>query len=314
MANRFQKLREEYSEKRKDENPKAKIYSQREMYEEMTNAGFNVSLSKIKKIESDTYGVEVDAETLRAYKWKFNVSADWLIDETVTTKRINGSIASASKLTGLTDEAIDTLIKLKSNKYYNQHKFDYALHTLNLILANYDSANFFELIYHFLFGNYETMGHYDKMGQVVYDGSEVFIADRYNANKMTIDSAIVNKAVLQLITQQLEYWKTSLKDKDDNYGKILPSKEKLEQEIKQKYEYTEQHIQNYLLTKDKYISQTKQTPVDFESLYYKTKALITMENVLNYNYEEIKKLNIPLKEIYNAKYRKKNIDDFLENL
>lgn len=115
MENRFQRLREEYSEQRRDKDPTAKIYSQREMYEEMIAAGFKVSFAKIKKIESEQYGVEVDAETLRAYKWKFDVSADWLIDTSVKTKKITGTVASASKVTGLSDEAIEEISKLNSD-------------------------------------------------------------------------------------------------------------------------------------------------------------------------------------------------------
>ena len=67
----------------------------------------------IKKIESNQYGVSIDDETLRAYKWKFNVSADWLIDDTVHTRKIDGDIASASKITGLSDATIEEIKKLK---------------------------------------------------------------------------------------------------------------------------------------------------------------------------------------------------------
>lgn len=314
MENRFKKLREEYSEQRRDKDPAAKIYSQGDMYEEMIEAGFNVSLSKIKKIESEQYGVTVDAETLRAYKWKFDVSADWLIDPSVKTRKITGTVASASKVTGLSDEAIETLIKLKSGEYYNQHKFNYALHTINLILSNYENANFFDLIYHFLFGDYDTMGHYDNMGQAVYDGSEVFISDKYHANRMTIDSKLVNKAVLQVITQQLENWKKSLESEKDNYGKILPSKEDLLRQVKEKYKDTAHHIERHKELKAKYANLISNVPTDFESLYYTTRALLIAENVLDYNHRELIELNIPLKQLYGIAYHEKEIDDFLEKL
>lgn len=109
MDNRFKKLRDEYNEHLKDENPKAKLYSTEDMYKEMKANGFNVSLSKIKKIESDQYGVSIDAEILRAYKWKFDVSADWLIDNTVHTRKIDGDIASASTVIGLSDSTIEEI-------------------------------------------------------------------------------------------------------------------------------------------------------------------------------------------------------------
>lgn len=113
MDNRFKKLRDEYNERLKDKNPKAKLYSVEDMCAEMKSAGFKVSVSKIKKIESNQYGVTIDAETLLAYKWKFNVSVDWLIDDTVTSRKLEGNIASASQTLGLSDLAIEEIAKLK---------------------------------------------------------------------------------------------------------------------------------------------------------------------------------------------------------
>lgn len=113
MDNRFKKLRDEYNERLKDKNPKAKLYSTEDMCTEMKSAGFKVSVSKIKKIESNQYGVTIDAETLLAYKWKFNVSVDWLIDNTVTSRKLEGNIASASQTLGLSDLAIEEISKLK---------------------------------------------------------------------------------------------------------------------------------------------------------------------------------------------------------
>lgn len=113
MDNRFKELRNEYNEQLKDKNPKAKLYSVEDMCREMKDAGFNVSSSKIKKIESNQYGVSIDAETLLAYKWKFDVSADWLIDDTTHTRKIEGNIASASKVTGLSDATIKEIAELK---------------------------------------------------------------------------------------------------------------------------------------------------------------------------------------------------------
>lgn len=113
LDNRFKKLRDEYNEHLKDINPKAKLYSVEDMCEEMKSAGFKVSVSKIKKIESNQYGVTIDAETLLAYKWKFNVSTDWLIDNTVSSRKLEGNIASASQILGLSDLTIEQIVKLK---------------------------------------------------------------------------------------------------------------------------------------------------------------------------------------------------------
>lgn len=113
MENRFKKLRDEYNEQLKDKNPKAKLYSVNDMIKEMKDAGFKISGEKIKKIESNQYGVMIDAETLLAYKWKFDVSADWLIDNTVSPRKLEGNIASASQTLGLSDLAIEEIVKLK---------------------------------------------------------------------------------------------------------------------------------------------------------------------------------------------------------
>ena len=144
MDNRFKKLRDEYNERLKDKNPKAKLYSVEDMCQEMKAAGFKVSLSKIKKIESNQYGVSIDTETLRAYKWKFNVSADWLIDNTVHTRKIDGDTASASRVIGLSDITIEKIAKLKPeykmilDKMISHYGLLYVLQEIrNLLGYNY---------------------------------------------------------------------------------------------------------------------------------------------------------------------------------
>lgn len=107
--NRFKQIREEYSENRRDKDPTEKIYSIDKMVEEMKEAGFDVSSSRIKKIESEQAGVNISPEILLAYKWKFGVSADWLIDPNVATRNLQGDVATASKITGLSDDSITML-------------------------------------------------------------------------------------------------------------------------------------------------------------------------------------------------------------
>lgn len=264
----------------------------------------------IRKIEN--YHRQVYENEMKAYCLRFNTTADFLHGFTSVKYKDNATNEMIERITGLSSDAIDTLTKLKSGKYYNQHKFDYALHTLNLILSTYENANLFELIYHFLFGNYEIMGHYDEMGQPIYDGSEVFISDRYNANMMSIDSTIVNKAILQTITDQLEFWKRSLADKKDDYGKILPSKEKLLQEIKDKYTHIKNLMVDYSKAKAIYETRKNETPIDFDGLYYITKSVASYRHILEYNYKELSNLNYPLKKLYNTEYHETDIDDFIE--
>lgn len=286
--------------------------TQPQLAEAFKKQGNPVSQSMISKIENSKKNPPTKSPTiLKAYADYFNVTTDYLLGIR-DTKQADENIAMISKVTGLNEDAINTLIKLKSGKYYNQYKFDYALHTLNLILSTYENSNLFELIYHFLFGNYDTIGHYDELRNDVYDGSEVFASDKYNIDRMSINCEIVNKAVLLQITEQLQYWKNSLADKNDTYGKILPSKEKLLQVVKDKYSHIGSLIQDYLTAKDIYEKRKKQTPIDFESLFYATKSVATYQHILEKNYSELIDLNYPLNKLYNTEYHDKEIDDFIE--
>lgn len=287
--------------------------TQGELAQEFKKQGNPVSQSMISKIENSNLNPPTKSHTiLKAYADYFNVTTDYLLGIR-DTKQADENIAMVNKVTGLSEDAINTLIKLKSGKYYNQRKFDYALHTLNLILSNYENANLFEMIYHFLFGNYEEMGHYDNIGNCVFDGSECFISDKYNIDRMSINSELVNKAVLLQITEQLQFWKTSLKDKNDNWGKILPSKEKLLQEIKNKYSHINNLIRDYIMAKDIYEKRKNQQPIDYESLFYATKSVADYQRILEQNYSELATLNYPLVKLYNTEeYHDKEIDEYIE--
>ena len=134
MENRFKEIRVEYSEKRRDKDPNAKIYSIDEMCNDFYNMGFNISPSRVKKVESNTPDVKIDAEMLLAYKKKFNVSADWLIDNTVTTRHLTGNAASASMVTGLTDITIDEIASLSvSEKHIIDAFFSRSAISINII-------------------------------------------------------------------------------------------------------------------------------------------------------------------------------------
>lgn len=180
MDNRFKKLRDEYNEHLKDIDPKAKLYSVEDMCEEMKSAGFKVSVSKIKKIESNQYGVTIDAETLLAYKWKFNVSADWLIDNTVDTRKLEGNIASASQTLGLSDLAIEEIVKLKP---------EYKI-ILDKMIANYCLLHALPEIRNLLGYNYLRphlkLVFDEKM--TMNDGAEIdqYLHDAINDNAVSI--------------------------------------------------------------------------------------------------------------------------------
>ncbi len=130
-SNRFKQLREAELERRRDKNPKCELFTQEKLSKELNEkCHYYISSSKIKKLETDTDGVKVDAALLLAYKKFFHVSVDWLIDSSVNTQFLDGDVAIASKTTGLSDEAIKTLSQLKDG-----NNTDALFNTLNYIIS-----------------------------------------------------------------------------------------------------------------------------------------------------------------------------------
>lgn len=305
MENRFKLLREEEEARRKDINPKAK-FGQKELCEELEKTcGFYIKLSKLKKLEAGHLDVKIDEELLLAYKKFFGVSTDWLIDISVETRQVVGNNAMVSSITGLTDNAINTLSLLKSKKYVNGNRFDYALHTLNMILDNYENTNLFDLIYHYLFGDYTEMGHYDEYGQSVYDGSQVFVSDRFLANQMEINTEYVDAAVLHMITKQLDYWKNYIKEnRPANYGKLLPEKNTLLKQIEDK-EHNKDELQEKLQWLYSLMeAETKKTPVDTKRLIELTESYRSMGSAIELTQRSIDEFTYTLKEIYHYTYER----------
>ena len=140
-GNRFKQLREAESERRRDKNPKCELFTQEKLSKELNEkCHYYISSSKIKKLETDTDGVKVDAALLLAYKKFFHVSVDWLIDSSVNTQFLDGDVAIASKTTGLSDDAIKTLSQLKDG-----NNMDTLFNTLNYIISK-DPALFARFI------------------------------------------------------------------------------------------------------------------------------------------------------------------------
>lgn len=130
-GNRFKQLREAESERRRDKNPRCELFTQEKLSKELNEkCHYYISSSKIKKLETDTDGVKVDAALLLAYKKFFHVSVDWLIDSSVNTQFLDGDVAIASKTTGLSDNAIKTLSQLKDG-----NNTDTLFNTLNYIIS-----------------------------------------------------------------------------------------------------------------------------------------------------------------------------------
>lgn len=106
MENRFKIARIDEENRRKDINHKDK-FGQKELCKELEEkCGYYMNISKLKKIEAGHSDVKIDSELLLTYKKFFDVSADWLIDETVKTPKLEGNIAVASKTIGLSEKAI----------------------------------------------------------------------------------------------------------------------------------------------------------------------------------------------------------------
>lgn len=305
MENRFKLLREEEESRRKDINFKAK-FGQKELCKELEEkCGFYIGDTKLKKLEAGYDDVKIDKELLLAYKKFFGVSTDWLIDTSVKTRQVTGNNAIVSSITGLTDNAINTLSLLKCQKYVNGNRFDYALHTLNVILDNYENTNLFELIYHYLFGDYTEMGHYDEYGQRVYDGSQVFVSDSSLANRMEINTEYVDAAILHAITKQLDYWKNYIKEKrPQNYGKLLPEKSTLLQEIEEK-EHNKEELQEKLQWIHSLMeAETKKTPVNTERLIELAESYRSMKSAIELTQRSIDELAYTLKELYHYNYKR----------
>lgn len=125
MENYFKKVRLDYSESRRDKDHTAKIYSAVDMCRDFNALGYSISSSRIKKLESDTYGVNVDKEILLAYHDKFNVSTDWLLGISPTPS-LDENEQMISKTTGLTNVSIK---KLKKYKQWN-------IEVLNRLIEN----------------------------------------------------------------------------------------------------------------------------------------------------------------------------------
>lgn len=67
--NRFKQLREEEAGRRRDKDPKCELFTQDKLSKELFDkCHYYISSSKIKKLETNTEGVKIDAALLLAYK------------------------------------------------------------------------------------------------------------------------------------------------------------------------------------------------------------------------------------------------------
>lgn len=162
MENRFQILRKEEESRRKDIDHKAK-FGQNELRTELEKTcGFYMKPSKLKKLEAGYPDVKIDKELLLAYKKLFGVSADWLIDESVKTRQVEGDNAMVSSVTGLSDDSINTLKIVK--KHWNERTkniLDYIMKDSYLFL------DFLEWLSMYIDNEYTTPLATDEYNQLI---------------------------------------------------------------------------------------------------------------------------------------------------
>lgn len=172
MENRFKKLRIDELERRRDKNPKCELFTQERLSIELKKeCKYEISSSKIKKLESDTIGVKIDAPLLLAYSRFFNVSIDWLLHNS-DSQKITGDIAIVSGITGLSDESIETLQKWKESLDKKERKKflirNRPTDTLNLLLSNpLITERLLKSIEDYLYHDYHIPAYHDSSGQCI---------------------------------------------------------------------------------------------------------------------------------------------------
>ncbi len=139
METRFKAIRLEYQEELRDKNHKAK-FTQDDLEKEFADMGYYyITRTKITKLETGSPGVAINKEILLAYSKFFNVSSDWLLGLS-NTQRFSGDIHNASKVTNLSEVAIQ---KIKSYPVKSQNIF-------NLIIENGSIEHIIKSIYTYI--------------------------------------------------------------------------------------------------------------------------------------------------------------------
>lgn len=109
METRFKTIRLEYQELLRDKNHKSK-FTQENLSKAFEDYGFYISREKIGKLETGDDGAAVTKDIILAYCKFFHVSADWLLGLS-ETRYTEGDLFLASKATGLSENAVESLGK-----------------------------------------------------------------------------------------------------------------------------------------------------------------------------------------------------------
>lgn len=217
MKNRFQLLREEEEARRQDINPKAK-FGQKELRDELEEkCGYYMNISKLKKLEAGHPDVKIDKELLLAYKKFFGVSVDWLIDDSVKTRYVDGNNAIISSVTGLSDASISTLERVKKNWDEKENNI------LNYIMKNSDSfLDFLKWLSIYIDNDYTIPLATDKYNQYFPCNNDkwnsIFLGSKIKDNKgndgykiIGVGVDILESHAMREMQKIIDDWKNSKK-------------------------------------------------------------------------------------------------------
>lgn len=210
MGNRFKKVRIDEENRRKDINHKDK-FGQKELCKELEEeCGYYMNISKLKKLEAGHSDVKIDSELLLAYKKIFNVSADWLIDESVHNKNLDGDIATASKTVGLSEEAITRISNYEETEKELLNRLICAksdeLHFLLSTIYTYIfSADSTVLIKNTLFNETYEQDKTESKNMLKYSATESFELVLWKAHKLyEKDIERIKQGYLETLKNQIK--------------------------------------------------------------------------------------------------------------
>ena len=292
--------------KHKNDNKMDKEWGITDLIKEFEKKGYSINRNKIYRIEA---GQNPDPYTLEAYCKVFNVSTDYLLGQS-KSKTKDENIKMICKYTGLSEEAIKTLNRINQNEWDSDGEtHERTLFILSKLLSNIDVTNIFELIYHYLYGNYVDMGHYNEYGQITYDGNRVFVTDKYLSQQLEIDSKYVNGALLSMITEQLAFWKSELDKNPNKKDMILPQQNDLLKKIQKELNKISELRKEKDKLKNILANKLKKKTSDMEDIIVCASNVSSFDGAIEMSENRIKEYKYTLKQLFDYDYDKEKGSD-----
>lgn len=279
-----------------------KLMTQEELAEKI-----GIPRNRIQALEKSPKAIPNNTE-LAAYCRYFGTTSDYLLGIS-TANTTDKSIKDICEYTGLSVKAIGTLNKISRNEpdsYLETH--ERTLFILNKLLSKIDNTNIFELMYHYLFGNYEELGHYNEYGQTVYDGNRVFASDKYLSQQLEIDSKYVSGALLNMIMEQLIFWKSEI-EKNPNKDMILPSKKDLLDNIQAELDKIEELKKRKKELKRILSERLEKNPFNIDDIIECAANVRSFDGAMEMSQNRINEYKYTLKELFNYNYDAKKATD-----